>query len=63
MGNNFFTWKYFSQTFTKNLVQADRCGMFLVDETKHEIYSSIFDRGEIDENGKPMFSKQEEIRY
>ena len=41
---------------------ADRCAMFLVDRRKQELYSDLFDEGK-EENGTPVFTKKQEIRY
>ncbi|VDI45847.1 cAMP and cAMP-inhibited cGMP 3',5'-cyclic phosphodiesterase 10 [Mytilus galloprovincialis] len=50
-------------TFTKQLVNADRISMFLVDEEKQELYADYFDEGEKDENGQPLFNKKSQIRF
>ena len=47
------------QLFAKNLVDADRCALFLVDEVKKEIYADMFDEGK-EENGKPIFTKKQQ---
>lgn len=50
--------------FTKDLVQAERCTLFLIDKERGELYSDIMDEGDTDENGKTIFKKSEkEIRY
>ena len=47
--------------FTKSLVNADRCALFLVDTESGELYADLFDEGhEVD--GKPVFSKKKQIR-
>ena len=48
--------------FTKNLVNADRCAMFLADEERGQLYAHYFDEGYI-EDGKPVFSKKQHIRF
>ncbi|XP_059842023.1 cAMP and cAMP-inhibited cGMP 3',5'-cyclic phosphodiesterase 10A isoform X2 [Hypanus sabinus] len=46
----------------KSLVNADRCALFQVDHNKRELYSDLFDIGEVKE-GKPVFKKTKEIRF
>ncbi|XP_078261890.1 cAMP and cAMP-inhibited cGMP 3',5'-cyclic phosphodiesterase 10A isoform X3 [Rhinoraja longicauda] len=46
----------------KNLVKADRCALFQVDHHKKELFSDLFDIGEMKE-GKPVFKKTKEIRF
>lgn len=48
--------------FTKNLVSADRCALFLVDEEKKELYADIFDEGK-KEDGAPVLTKKSQIRF
>lgn len=50
-------------SFTKDLVNADRCSLFLVDEDKQELYADIFDEGVKDEEGKDVFTKKSMIRF
>lgn len=52
----------YPQAFTKELVNAERCALFLVNNTKGELYSNMFDEGH-EKNGKPIFRKSDEIRY
>ncbi|KAL7987619.1 hypothetical protein Chor_006538 [Crotalus horridus] len=47
--------------YAKNLVNADRCALFQVDLKNNELYSDLFDIGEVHE-GKPVFRKTKEIR-
>ncbi|XP_071954922.1 cAMP and cAMP-inhibited cGMP 3',5'-cyclic phosphodiesterase 10A-like [Antedon mediterranea] len=48
--------------FTKSLVSADRCALFLLDEDNDELYVDLFDEGlEID--GKPVFARKNQIRF
>ncbi|MGH0153715.1 UNVERIFIED_CONTAM: hypothetical protein FKN15_062389 [Acipenser sinensis] len=47
--------------YAKNLVNADRCALFQVDHNNKELYSDLFDIGEVNE-GKPVFRKTKEIR-
>ena len=49
--------------FTKELVNADRISMFLVDEEKEELYADYFDEGEKDEKGQSIFNKKAQIRF
>ncbi|KAL5012489.1 hypothetical protein ScPMuIL_011040 [Solemya velum] len=49
-------------SFTKNLVNADRCAFFLVDDDKDELFADYFDEGAM-ENGAPVFSKKPQIRF
>lgn len=51
----------FLQIYAKNLVNADRCALFQVDHSNKELYSDLFDIGEVKE-GKPVFRKTKEIR-
>ncbi|XP_046365386.2 cAMP and cAMP-inhibited cGMP 3',5'-cyclic phosphodiesterase 10A-like [Haliotis rufescens] len=46
---------------TKDLVQADRSALFLVDEEKNELFANYFDEG-VTEDGKPVFTKRQ-IRF
>ncbi|XP_041360906.1 cAMP and cAMP-inhibited cGMP 3',5'-cyclic phosphodiesterase 10A-like [Gigantopelta aegis] len=46
----------------KELVDADRCTMFLVDEENRQLYAHYFDEG-FTENGKCLFSKKQNIRF
>lgn len=48
--------------FTKNLVKADRCALFLVDEEADQLYAEYFDEGFLDK-GVPIFSKLPKIRF
>ncbi|XP_028676111.1 cAMP and cAMP-inhibited cGMP 3',5'-cyclic phosphodiesterase 10A isoform X1 [Erpetoichthys calabaricus] len=48
--------------YAKNLVNADRCALFQVDQSNKELYSDLFDIGEENE-GKPVFRKTKEIRF
>ncbi|XP_029140351.1 cAMP and cAMP-inhibited cGMP 3',5'-cyclic phosphodiesterase 10A [Protobothrops mucrosquamatus] len=48
--------------YAKNLVNADRCALFQVDQKNNELYSDLFDIGEVHE-GKPVFRKTKEIRF
>ena len=50
------------QTYTKELVTADRCALFMVDARVKELYAEIFDEGVV-VDGKPCFTKKETIRY
>ncbi|XP_060064036.1 cAMP and cAMP-inhibited cGMP 3',5'-cyclic phosphodiesterase 10A-like [Ylistrum balloti] len=49
--------------FTKNLVSADRCSMFLVDEETNELYADYFDEGKKTEDGQSIISKKSQIRF
>ncbi|XP_033101173.1 cAMP and cAMP-inhibited cGMP 3',5'-cyclic phosphodiesterase 10A-like isoform X2 [Anneissia japonica] len=49
-------------TFTKSLVNADRCALFLLDETNNELYADLFDEG-LELDGKPVFTKKNQIRF
>ncbi|XP_077977683.1 cAMP and cAMP-inhibited cGMP 3',5'-cyclic phosphodiesterase 10A-like [Glandiceps talaboti] len=49
-------------TFAKNLVNADRCALFLVDQARNELYADMFDEGK-DSGGMPVFSKKRQIRF
>ncbi|XP_033761049.1 cAMP and cAMP-inhibited cGMP 3',5'-cyclic phosphodiesterase 10A-like [Pecten maximus] len=49
--------------FTKNLVNADRCSMFLVDEETNELYADYFDEGLKTEDGQSIISKKTQIRF
>lgn len=49
--------------FTKNLVNADRCSMFLVDEETNELYADYFDEGMKTEDGQSIISKKTQIRF
>ncbi|XP_070273451.1 cAMP and cAMP-inhibited cGMP 3',5'-cyclic phosphodiesterase 10A isoform X1 [Myotis yumanensis] len=48
--------------YAKNLVNADRCALFQVDHKNQELYSDLFDIGEVKE-GRPVFKKTKEIRF
>ncbi|XP_043925516.1 cAMP and cAMP-inhibited cGMP 3',5'-cyclic phosphodiesterase 10A isoform X2 [Protopterus annectens] len=48
--------------YAKNLVNADRCALFQVDQKNQELYSDLFDIGE-EHEGKPIFKKTKEIRF
>ncbi|XP_060128786.1 cAMP and cAMP-inhibited cGMP 3',5'-cyclic phosphodiesterase 10A isoform X1 [Zootoca vivipara] len=48
--------------YAKNLVNADRCALFQVDQKNNELYSDLFDIGE-EHEGKPVFKKTKEIRF
>ncbi|XP_062980529.1 cAMP and cAMP-inhibited cGMP 3',5'-cyclic phosphodiesterase 10A isoform X2 [Elgaria multicarinata webbii] len=48
--------------YAKNLVNADRCALFQVDQKNKELYSDLFDIGE-EQEGKPIFKKTKEIRF
>ena len=48
--------------YAKELVQADRSALFLVDEQSSELYANLFDEGII-ENGKPVFSRKSTLRF
>ncbi|XP_077203994.1 cAMP and cAMP-inhibited cGMP 3',5'-cyclic phosphodiesterase 10A isoform X3 [Paroedura picta] len=48
--------------YAKNLVNADRCALFQVDQKNRELYSDLFDIGE-ENDGKPVFKKTKEIRF
>ncbi|XP_044277302.1 cAMP and cAMP-inhibited cGMP 3',5'-cyclic phosphodiesterase 10A isoform X2 [Varanus komodoensis] len=48
--------------YAKNLVNADRCALFQVDQKNKELYSDLFDIGE-EQEGKPVFKKTKEIRF
>ncbi|XP_049621106.1 cAMP and cAMP-inhibited cGMP 3',5'-cyclic phosphodiesterase 10A-like [Suncus etruscus] len=48
--------------YAKNLVNADRCALFLVDHKNRELYSDLLDIGE-EKDGKPIFKKTKEIRF
>lgn len=48
--------------YTKTLVNADRCSLFLVDEEKRELYATLFDEG-VYKNGRPVFKRRDEIRF
>ncbi|XP_061645057.1 cAMP and cAMP-inhibited cGMP 3',5'-cyclic phosphodiesterase 10A isoform X1 [Phyllopteryx taeniolatus] len=48
--------------YAKNLVNADRCALFQVDQNNKELYSDLFDIGE-EKEGKPVFRKTKEIRF
>ena len=47
--------------FTKSLVNADRCALFLADSESGELYADLFDEGQ-ELDGKPVFSKKKQIR-
>ncbi|XP_053400578.1 cAMP and cAMP-inhibited cGMP 3',5'-cyclic phosphodiesterase 10A-like [Mercenaria mercenaria] len=49
--------------FTKNLVSADRCALFLVDEEREELYADMFDEGKQADDGTPVVSKKSQIRF
>ncbi|ESO89352.1 hypothetical protein LOTGIDRAFT_106271 [Lottia gigantea] len=46
---------------TKNLVNAERCALFLIDHQKGELFADFFDEG-YDVDGKPVFKKKKQIR-
>ncbi|OWF36192.1 cAMP and cAMP-inhibited cGMP 3',5'-cyclic phosphodiesterase 10A-like [Mizuhopecten yessoensis] len=48
---------------TKDLVKADRCSLFLVDDEKEELYANYFDEGAKSGIGVPVFEKKEMIRF
>ena len=48
--------------YTKDLMHADRCALFMVDHEKGEMYSDFIDEGTTDEQGKPVFVKSDRIR-
>uniref|UniRef100_F7BQ75 Phosphodiesterase n=1 Tax=Ciona intestinalis TaxID=7719 RepID=F7BQ75_CIOIN len=48
--------------FAKTLVSADRCALFLHDKEAGELYSNLFDNGEV-MDGKSVFSKKTELRF
>uniref|UniRef100_H2Y6F3 Phosphodiesterase n=1 Tax=Ciona savignyi TaxID=51511 RepID=H2Y6F3_CIOSA len=48
--------------FAKSLVSADRCAFFLHDMEREELYSNLFDAGEVID-GQTVFSKDTEIRF
>ncbi|KAL4229999.1 hypothetical protein ACF0H5_010387 [Mactra antiquata] len=49
--------------FTKDLVSADRCSLFLVDNDRNELFSDYFDDGQRTDDGKPVFTKKSQIRF
>ncbi|XP_070569294.1 cAMP and cAMP-inhibited cGMP 3',5'-cyclic phosphodiesterase 10A-like [Ptychodera flava] len=49
-------------TFAKNLVNADRCALFQIDDERKELYAEMFDEGN-DQDGQPVFSKKKKIRF
>ena len=49
--------------YTKVLVRADRCSLFLLDEEKDELYANHFDEGAQSSVGLPVFTKKGEIRF
>ncbi|OWF36193.1 cAMP and cAMP-inhibited cGMP 3',5'-cyclic phosphodiesterase 10A-like [Mizuhopecten yessoensis] len=49
--------------FTKNLVNADRCSLFLVDEETNELYADYFDEGKKTTDGQSIISKKSQIRF
>ncbi|XP_033761202.1 cAMP and cAMP-inhibited cGMP 3',5'-cyclic phosphodiesterase 10A-like [Pecten maximus] len=48
---------------TKDLVKADRCSLFLVDNEKEELYANYFDEGAKSTVGVPVFEKKDMIRF
>jgi len=50
-------------TYTKRLLSADRCALFLLDKVKQELYSNIFDEGEVGEDGEPVYSTSTAVRF
>ncbi|XP_041376655.1 cAMP and cAMP-inhibited cGMP 3',5'-cyclic phosphodiesterase 10A-like [Gigantopelta aegis] len=48
--------------FSKDLVNADRCSMFLVNEEKKQLYADFFDEG-LKRDGKHILSKKHQIRF
>lgn len=49
--------------FTKDLVGADRCSMFLVDDETNELYADYFDEGQRSDDGQAIISKKCQIRF
>ena len=49
------------QIYTKELLHAERCALFLMDEKKKELYTNFLDEGKT-EDGKPVFRSDQEIR-
>ncbi|XP_071820028.1 cAMP and cAMP-inhibited cGMP 3',5'-cyclic phosphodiesterase 10A-like isoform X1 [Apostichopus japonicus] len=49
-------------TFAKDLVQADRCTLFLLDGQTEELYADLFDEG-LTKDGRPIYSKKKQIRF
>ena len=49
--------------FTKDLVSADRCSMFLVDEENNQLYADYFDEGLKAETGQSVIAKKCQIRF
>ena len=47
--------------YTKDLIRADRCALFLVDKERQELYANLFDEGET-KDGRPVFSEKQ-IRF
>ncbi|XP_014674430.1 PREDICTED: cAMP and cAMP-inhibited cGMP 3',5'-cyclic phosphodiesterase 10A-like [Priapulus caudatus] len=50
-------------SYTKNLVQADRCSFFLIDPSTDQLFCSLFDEGQVDQHGRPLFVKKNELRF
>ncbi len=50
------------QTYTKKLVNADRCTLFMHDREKGELYADLFDEGKVNDNGEPVFTKMDIVR-
>lgn len=50
-------------TFTKELVSADRCGLFLVDADRGELFADYFDEGKTDDSGRPTYTKTSQVRF
>ncbi|XP_060064037.1 cAMP and cAMP-inhibited cGMP 3',5'-cyclic phosphodiesterase 10A-like [Ylistrum balloti] len=48
---------------TKDLVKADRCSLFMVDDEREELYANYFDEGAKSTVGIPIFEKKEIIRF
>jgi len=48
--------------YAKELVQADRCALFLVDHDTAELYANLFDEGKM-MHGRPVFSKKPTLRF
>ena len=49
--------------YLQDLVNADRCALFLVDEDRHELFADYFDEGVKTEAGAPLFTKKSQIRF
>ncbi len=44
--------------YTKDLIHADRCALFLVDKERQELYANLFDEGET-KDGRPVFLEKQ----